>query len=102
MSLSANGSLRSCLVPVLTMRAVWLSVVYRPSYMAFRAVPNSSGMTSARNPSLPVLTPRMGMFFIPTRTAVLRNVPSPPIDMAKSASKRSSSNTSGDAEGICP
>ena len=37
-----------------------------------------------------MFTPMMGMPFVPTRLAVFRNVPSPPIEMAKSAWKSSS------------
>ena len=42
----------------------------------------SPGRTLARKPSLPMFTPIMGVPFVPTSLAVLRNVPSPPIEMA--------------------
>ena len=40
-----------------------------------------------------MFTPMMGVCFGPTRVAALRNVPSPPMDITKSASKLLPSNT---------
>ena len=39
---------------------------------------NSFGVISEKNPSLPRLIPRIGIFLLLTNFAVLRKVPSPP------------------------
>ena len=45
----------------------------------------ASGDTSAKKPKRPVLIPKMGMPLAPTKAAVPKKVPSPPIEIATCA-----------------
>ena len=59
------------------------------------------GEKPARKPSLPVLKPTMGICLSRMRLATSRKVPSPPMQMAKSAVKESSAISSHSGTEIC-
>ena len=92
-SLSAHEGPEGSHPSASTVRAPLSSMVNSPLCSAFMQASMSQGVTSARKPSLPMLTPTMGICFVPTRAAAFRNVPSPPMDITKSASKSPSSKT---------